>query len=172
MGALSYFLHSPCTFRLLCFHANARSHTVVRGINGFDHHRVFPPDGISNGDFEDEEEKDDPWEDNDESRTTSVKFTDDVENEKTKEVGFAAEFLFHLAILVLLLGLSLTNRKICLYSVLLKIRRLCLREKRGFGSNKNDSDLTKCAVKSAVCFGWSSWMKRKVFVESVFFLIL
>lgn len=58
-------------------------HTLVGRINGgFDRH-VFSPDGISNDEFVEEE---DVWEDNENSRTTSVKFTDDVENEKTKEV--------------------------------------------------------------------------------------
>lgn len=46
-------------------------------------------DGIGNEESAEEEEV---WEENENSRTTSVKFSDDVENEKTKEVsGDAAQ---------------------------------------------------------------------------------
>lgn len=41
-------------------------------------------DGISNEDPNEEDE--DVWEDQEDSRTTSVKFTDDVQNERAKEV--------------------------------------------------------------------------------------
>lgn len=56
---------------------------VGRISSGYDH--VFTPsDGIIN----DDDAEDDVWEENENSRTTSVKFTDDVENEKPKEVSF------------------------------------------------------------------------------------
>jgi protein scribble len=45
--------------------------------------------GISND--EDAEEEEDVWEDQEDSRTTSVKFTDDVQNEKTKETPFVRQ---------------------------------------------------------------------------------
>lgn len=57
---------------------------IVGRVNGgLDHHLFSSSDGISN---EEENEDDEVWEDQEDSRTTSVKFTDDVSNEKTKEV--------------------------------------------------------------------------------------
>lgn len=53
-------------------------------MNGGLDHLFSSSDGISNEDANEEDE--DVWEDQEDSRTTSVKFTDDVQNEKTKEV--------------------------------------------------------------------------------------
>lgn len=62
---------------------------IVGRINGGFDRPVFSPDGISNDEYVEEE---DVWEENENSRTTSVKFTDDVENEKTKEVRVCLYF--------------------------------------------------------------------------------
>ena len=61
------------------------TYVVGRLNGGLDHHLFSSSDGICN---EEENEEDEVWEDQEDSRTTSVKFTDDVPSEKTKEVGF------------------------------------------------------------------------------------
>lgn len=66
---------------------------VGRMNGGLDHHLFSSSDGISNE--ENNEEDEEVWEDQEDSRTTSVKFTDDVSNEKTKEVRYILRLLVY-----------------------------------------------------------------------------
>ena len=72
---------------------------VVGRINGgLDHHLFSSSDGISN---EEENEEDEVWEDPENSRTTSVKFTDDVSNEGPKQVRlYASVYIFNISSVV------------------------------------------------------------------------
>lgn len=82
----SFLTHCTCSHAFLRFDHLAHHRMLVGRMNGGLDHRLFSSsDGISND--EDAEEEEDVWEDQEDSRTTSVKFTDDVQNEKTKEVG-------------------------------------------------------------------------------------